>query len=363
MSSQFETKLTRLRAWMADHDYGTVVLSRLENLAWLGCGADLRVPVATELGCGSFVVTRERVTFVTTNIEVQRVADEELGGLPLAVEGAAWHEDGAAALQRRLSAPEGRLAADTPGGGRELVNLAPLRAPLLPEEIAAYRALGADHGAAMGQVAADLRPGETEFALAGRLAAALLARGITPTVLLVAADERLAAYRHPLPTAKAVQRVVLLVAAGRRRGLICSVSRMVHFGPPSDDLRARHAACCAVDAALIANTRPGAAVGAIFGAAQAAYAAGGYPEEWRYHHQGGPTGYVGREYRATAQTKDCVYPWQAFAWNPSIAGTKSEDTILAGPDGPEILSASPDWPLLEVEAFDRRVARPDILVR
>ncbi len=58
-----------------------------------------------------------------------------------------------------------------------------------------------------------------------------------------------------------------------------------------------------------------------------------------------------------------VQPWQAFAWNPSITGTKSEDTILATPDGPEVISGSPDWPLVEATAAGRLVARPDILVR
>jgi hypothetical protein len=44
-------------------------------------------------------------------------------------------------------------------------------------------------------------------------------------------------------------------------------------------------------------------------------------------------------------------------WNPSITGTKSEDTILTRAAGraPEILTAMTDWPMLG--------QRPDILVR
>ena len=48
---------------------------------------------------------------------------------------------------------------------------------------------------------------------------------------------------------------------------------------------------------------------------------------------------------------------QAFAWNPSIAGTKSEDTILLSDKGTEIVSQVGDWPCTEVDG----IRRPDIL--
>jgi len=55
---------------------------------------------------------------------------------------------------------------------------------------------------------------------------------------------------------------------------------------------------------------------------------------------------------------------QAFAWNPSITGTKSEDTILTAPGGgaPEFLTQPLDWPATDVEWGGGTVARPDILV-
>ena len=54
---------------------------------------------------------------------------------------------------------------------------------------------------------------------------------------------------------------------------------------------------------------------------------------------------------------------QAFAWNPSISGTKSEDTIIAHAEGQEWLSTSSEWPMIEVEWQGRKLSRPDILVR
>jgi hypothetical protein len=54
---------------------------------------------------------------------------------------------------------------------------------------------------------------------------------------------------------------------------------------------------------------------------------------------------------------------QPFAWNPSITGTKSEDTILATSTGPEIITPARDWPMVSVEGDDGAWQRPDILVR
>jgi Xaa-Pro aminopeptidase len=138
---------------------------------------------------------------------------------------------------------------------------------------------------------------------------------------------------------------------------------MVSFGPPSAELAKKHRAVTAVDTAFIAATRVGVRIGDVFKKGLAAYAAQGYADEWRLHHQGGPTGYAPRDYRATADSDDLVLPYQAFAWNPSIAGTKCEDTIIATPDGPQIISASPGFPTIQAEVGPTRLARPDILVR
>lgn len=363
MSSSFEVKLAKVRALMAERELEALVLSRLDNLFWLGCGLDAHVPIAAETGVATLVVTADSVCLVTTNIEAPRLRDEELHRIGVALEVVPWWEDRLGARVGELCGMARRVGSDVPAGGRETVSLAPLRYGLLPDEVEAYRALGADQGAAIGAVAREFERGESEFQIAGRLANALLARGITPTVLLVAADERIAHYRHPIPTSRTVDRAALLVCGGRRDGLIVSVSRMVCFGAPGAELVRRHEAVCAVDAAFIAATVPGAPVAEVFAAGVAAYASAGFPEEWHHHHQGGATGYQGRDYRGTLTCNETVVSWQAFAWNPSIAGTKSEDTIIATPDGPEILSASPDWPLLPVHVAGTTVARADLLRR
>jgi len=88
-----------------------------------------------------------------------------------------------------------------------------------------------------------------------------------------------------------------------------------------------------------------------------------FGNQWHYHHQGGMAGYNSREFKATMQCEEKVAINQAYAWNPSIAGTKSEDTILITKDGPVIVTKAIQYPVKEVEYENQFILRPDILVR
>ena len=190
--------------------------------------------------------------------------------------------------------------------------------------------------------------------------------GIVPWLTLIASDERIERYRHPTPTNKTVDRYVMLVTGANAFGLTASVTRIVSFGSLPAELSRKHDAVCYVDAVMNLSTAEGATVAEIFAQTQAAYAETGFGDEWQLHHQGGATGYVAREYRGKPDSGEIVQASQAFAWNPSITGTKSEDTILAALPGgaPEILTAhSSRWPQKRIETPYGALDRPLILVR
>ncbi len=154
----------------------------------------------------------------------------------------------------------------------------------------------------------------------------------------------------------------MLVLCGRKWGLVCSVTRLVHFGRLPDDLRREAEACARVDATFIAATRPGRSLGEIFKRATDTYAETGFANEWHLHHQGGPAGYEPREYLGTPNSNDVVALGQAYAWNPSITGYKSEDTILVGESGNKVLTTTSGLPTLSVTLADgQTIARPAIL--
>jgi Xaa-Pro dipeptidase len=362
-TDEIAVKEQRVREWLDRRGFAALLISRQNNFAWLTGGGDNHVVIAGDLGSSSLLITRDAKHLVCDNIEAGRAMEEELVGLGYQRDEFPWYQGTLAAAVERL-APTG-LAADTPIGGASVVDaeLAALRYRLLPSEVERYRWVGARCGQAMATVARAVKPGMTEHQMAGALAEELFGEGIVPTVLLVAADDRAFKYRHPIPTEAKLDRHLMLVACGRRWGLIVSLTRMVHFGELPAELRRKHQAVAQVDATFIAHTRPGARTGDIFQAAVDCYAATGFGDEWQLHHQGGATGYAGRDYKATAASDQTVEPAQAFAWNPSIAGTKSEDTIIALEGGTEIISASPDWPMLEITVGDGRWPRPDIVIR
>lgn len=366
-SEEFAVKRERVERFLAGHDLDGVILGRGDDFAWLGCGADSIVNTAQETGVGALAVQPGRVTLIANNIEAERLMTEELMGLDIAAtEVFPWHRPGEReAIIQRLSAGA-RFAADD--GSADLPDLGDdfqrLRYSLTEAEIARYRELGSDAGTAMENAAQTVEKGMTESDVAALVASQCLQEGIAPVVLLVAADERIRNWRHPIVKNTTVRQYVMMVLCGRRRGLVAALSRLVHFGELSDDLRKRHRAVCTVDAAMMLATVPGRPAAEVFAEAQQAYAQSGFPDEWRLHHQGGAVGYQPREYIATPECGETVQPNQAFAWNPSICGTKSEDTILVGQEGFSLLTGpSVHWPVISIEKGGQAIDRADILVK
>ena len=362
---ELKEKESRVRSFMQREKLGAVLLTKQNNFAWFTGGKDNHVVTASEMGVASILITKNEKFLITNNIEAPRIMDEELKNMGFKLEHYPWH-DKEAKTDIISSLTDGMEVGSDDGysGTKDINNiLGPLRYSLTSYEIARYRALGRLSSRKVGELCKKIKPGNTEHEVAGMVAESLLSEGITPHVLLIAADERIKKYRHPIPTDKKIKKYVMVVVCARKWGLIASWTRLVHFGRIPDDLRKRHTAVVNVDAAFILNTRPGRVVGDIFDGALRAYRENGFADEWRLHHQGGPTGYAGRDYVGTSGEKQKVLPNQAFAWNPSITGTKSEDTIIALEDKTEVITATPNWPTVRTTWNGKSLTRPDILER
>ncbi len=366
-AEEFAVKLERVERFLADHGLGGAILGRSDNFAWLGCGACNVVNSAQETGVAALAVRPGSVTLVANNIEADRLLTEELDGLDVAAtEVFPWHEPAErGAIIRRLTAGARFAADDGSAGLPGLPDGFPrLRYALTEAEVERYRALGRDAGAAVENAGRAVEEGMTEADVAALTAAECLKRSIAPIVLLVAADERIRSWRHPIVKTTPVEQCVMIVICGRRQGLVAAVTRLVHFGALPGDLKGRHRAVCAVDAAMMWATVPGRRAADVFAEAQRAYAESGFPNEWQLHHQGGAIGYQPREYIATPECPETVRAAQAFAWNPSIRGTKSEDTMLVSEDGPSLLTyPGADWPVVRIERDGATLERADILVK
>jgi antitoxin VapB len=307
----------------------------------------------------SLFVTPKTVELWTNSIEQARFREEETRGLALTYRVHPWMSDEKADwLNKRMASDGGSYG--TKNLGQEI---AALRASLLPEEIVRYRKVGRLAGEAMVLAARKLRKGWAEFQLAATLSEALVERGLEASVVLVGSDERLRKFRHPIPTFKKIRKSAMMVVCARGYGLVANLTRIVHFGKVPVDLQRRHLACLAVETAMWEASKPGVAAAQVFRAAVREYSRQGFPGEWEKHHQGGPTGYDTRDFLAVPGETRRLVVNQALAWNPSITGTKSEDTVLMTAKGLEVLTPTPGWPMVKVEGPGGSFLRPGFLVR
>ena len=359
--SELGAKRTKIQELLAKHDLDALLIRQIANFAWATCGRSSYVDTSSTEGIAWLLITPSGYHLITNNIESPRLEQEEgLKAQGWEFHVSEWHEltDAIRSLVGDL-----RLGVDSPYlDAKDLSGEFPrLRMNLLPEEQNRLRALGQSCAQAMNQAIRMVKRGMTEFEIAALLGAEARKQAVLPIVNLIATDERIFSFRHPLPTAKKMDQYAMLVLCGRRYGLVCSISRLIHFGRLPDDLRHKAEAVAAIDSAFIAATRPGQLLCDVFKAGVAAYAKEGFSDEWRLHHQGGPAGYLPREFVVTPETRDEVAAGQAYAWNPSITGVKSEDTILVGNKDFENLTEIEGWPTISTKVGGKTIPRPAIL--
>ncbi|WP_135820970.1 M24 family metallopeptidase [Halostella litorea] len=342
----------RLDEYLTANDLESVWFARPNGFAWLTGGSNV-VDREGDVGVAAAGYDGDGVTVVTDNIEAPRLAAEELDDGVDVVE-TDWYADSlAAGVKAHADEP---AAADFDVPGFEAVDASALRQPLTDDDVENYRELGQTAAAAVEAVCDELQPDDTEHEVASALRVALSARGIEAPVVLVGGAERAQRYRHYTPKGEPLGDYALLSVTAERDGLHASLTRTVAFDPP-EWLADRHDAAMTVEATALAATREAAAngddAGTVFEAVQDAYAAVGYEGEWRRHHQGGAAGFDGREWIATPDSDAPVTTPMGYAWNPTVQGAKSEDTVLVTEDGFETLTRTGRWPTEEVEAVDR----------
>jgi Xaa-Pro dipeptidase len=316
-----------------------VLLRRPENFAWYTGGGNSRVEYAAPEGAADVVVSAADECVLAPTIEAPRMRAEEAPDFTVVEY--AWHEGPAEPLRELVGGAV--LGADVavPGAEDLSQDVAALRRVLDHDAVGRLRAVGSDLTAALAEAAAEVSLGTSEHDAAAAIAAACRDRGLVPTVLLAATDERIRRHRHPLPTAAPIKRRAMLVASAQRGGLYANLTRIVNFDEPDPDLVRHQAACDEILARMREEaTRPGRTLADALEDCLRFYAEAGFPDEWRLHHQGGMTGYASREVIATPYTNVPIEPGQAFAWNPSVTGAKAEETFVLTEAGAEVVAGA-----------------------
>jgi Xaa-Pro aminopeptidase len=359
--TEFELKQSRIRALLDERRLDALILQRTANLAWATCGARMYVNAASSFGAATLLITPSTRHLITNNLEAERFKQEEkLQDQSWEFHVSPWYarEDMLSHLTRGLRLGADHATLDAVDLSSDLMNL---RIKLTPEERERLRVLGRLCTEAIEATARATQPGQTEQAISARLAYEAELRGVQAIINIVASDWRVGAFRHALPTDKPLEKYAMLVLNGRRWGLVCSITRFVHFGKMPDGLRRASDAVAQIASICLEATRPGKSLGEIFRMAIQTYTALGFADEWRVHHQGGAVGYEPREFFVTPDSTETVVEGQAYVWNPSIGLARSVDTVLVGESDNEILTASDSWVQLPVRVADRVVNRPTVL--
>lgn len=340
---------------------GGVLLNAQHNFAWITGGSTNGIDLSRENGAASILITARGKRYVlANNIEMPRMLAEEISADDFEPIEYRWQDEkanGDLVIEIATALCGGKVVTDYSDENK----VAPCRFSLTADEVVRYRLLGSDAALAMSQMIGKISPGETEIEIADKLKNELAMHKMTSVVTLVAADERIAKHRHPIPSAKRFEKTLLLVICAKRGGLIVSLSRMICVGEVPSDLTQKTNATAFVNAQLLNATRAGTTGSELYQTAARAYAECGFADEIDRHHQGGAAGYRTREWVAHPNSGEIVQVNQAFAWNPSITGTKVEETALATTDRVEILTSSPSYPQIETVVNGRSYFSPGVL--
>ncbi len=375
----FQIRVALLQAFLREQNDDGILLSRVDNFAMATGGRRNYVNFASDMGANSLFVQKDgSAYFVGNTIEEPRIMAEELQALGCESKDFLWFEDDPADFVRKTFT--GTLVSDDGSVGANVNDdLGYLRALLAPEELEKYRRLGALAADAMTATVEAVQAGMAEADIAALLIAEGAKRRCMVPVALIATDERIARFRHPLPTVgpltqgslkeRAVKGYVMIVGCFQREGLVASITRFKQVADIPSNIQDAFRRICGVDALMQEASKPGKTLGDVFDACRAAYKDLGFSEnEWHNHHQGGTTGYSARTAKGapgetfpiiddawSKRVKDITgqeVPFgHAFAWNPSGAGVKSEDTFILTADGAqEIVTLTPSLPTVDLEA-------------
>jgi antitoxin VapB len=347
--SAFNQRLQPLRELMKEKGLDAFVLRRNPNLAWAIAGRS-HVPTTIDMACFDLIITQDDATAVANVVEAPRLIAEELP-TEVSVKTIKWSEG------RDPLLPTGsKVGSDQPGGDRiDLgVEIEMIRASLIDSDLARFTEICVDAAVALGNAMKQVESADREIDVAGLITHALWQADLEIAFLGVAGEERVHKFRHPLPTDAVVGNRVSASICAKRKGLIASVTRIITFGAVSDQMVSDYTSIFKVEAALLDATVVGAPFSDPINAAIAAYPANGFEaDEWTKHHQGGPTGFLPRDWPANQGSARLIASNQPIAWNPTGKGWKAEDTVVATDSGVKVLTNDPDWPSFKVNGRTR----------
>lgn len=365
--ADIEAKQGRVAALLRETGRDGLLLLDPENFGWFTSGATPRghIDPAT---MPAVYCTADARWLIASNVDSQRLFEEELDGLGFQLKEWPWHW-GRQQFLADLCANR-KVACDRlPGPGVEgdFVEVAEpmqkIRRVLTPYEHACLVALGQSVAHALEAACRTLQRKDTEREVAGQLAHRLMHRGVHPVQIGVAADGRSRQYRRHGFTSTVIDQYAVVSATARKYGLHVSSSRTVCFGEMPDDLKAEQSAVVRVSACYLASTWSDAVPREVLLAGRRIYLLSQFEHEWLLSPQGHVTGRMPVELLFTPQTTNLLEPGWAVTWTASAGAALSCDTYLVTEKGPQPITPPEVWPMKRIRIQGAECIRPDVLIR
>ncbi|HMF12588.1 MAG TPA: M24 family metallopeptidase, partial [Gemmataceae bacterium] len=339
-----------------------LIVAEPENFAWLTSGATVR-GLLDPASAPCLLFTAEQRWVMCSNVDSQRLFDEEVDGLGFLLKEWPWHwgrEQLVADLchGRKVVCDQRRPDAEYVGD-----RLRRKRRALDGYDQACLSALGQILVHAIEATCRTAAAGETEREIAAQVSHRLLHRGAQPVVLSVAADGRSRLYRRPGFTSARIEKYCVVSVTARKYGTCAGATRTISFGPPDDVLRREHDAATKVSAAYVASTWPDAVPREILLSGRRVYQVCDYEHEWQLAPQGYVTGRAPVELALTPKTEDLFEPGWAVTWRAGAGAAVSCDTFLVTEEGPRPITPVEAWPLRRIRIQGADFLQPDILQR
>jgi Xaa-Pro aminopeptidase len=333
-----------------------------ENFAWFTSGALARGQLDPD-ETPALYCNGEARWILASNVDSQRLFDEEIDGLGFQLKEWPWHWGREQLLRDLLQ--NRRVACDRARGELPVVadRLRRQRRLMTPYEQACFRVLGLIVSHALEATCRTMQPNQTEREIAGQISHRLLHRGVYPLHIGVAADDRSRLFRNYGFTSTPITNYVQMTTTARKYGLVASASRAMCFGALPDDIRKDHNCVCRVGASHMASTWPDALPREVLLAARRIYQVSGYEHEWLESHQGFLTGRAPVELAFTPKSDEMLQVGHVLTWRASAGAASSCDTFLVTEQGPKTLTPTEAWPLKRIRIQGAEFVRPDVLQR
>lgn len=360
--ADIEAKQTQVGAILETIGCEGVLLFLQAHVAWFTAGMNVRGLIADGERPGIYTNGRQR-WLLCSNIDTQRLFDEELDRLGFQLKEWAWDSGRAHLLSDVVGGR--KVAADRPFPNMPLVvdRLRPLLRVLSAFEQESYHELGGQVAHAVEATARNIAPGQTEEEVAGQLGHRLLHHGTELTALSVTADGRGAKFRRAGFTATPITRTCVIQATAQRNGLYATAARTVAFGSVPDEFHSAHDLAIRLAAIYFALTVPGESIGTARAAGEPFLEATLHEHEGRLSQPGYGAGRFPAEELRRAGQDERFADGQALVWQPRLGPAAVVDTVIVTADGADCVTAPRDWPFKRVKVGVRAFDISGVLVR